>query len=132
MNRKICFRGRRLDNGEWVYGDLEYNRAKNKARIHTYNDEGEYKCQYVVDQDSIGQFTGLTDKSGKEIYEGDIVEAYDLDGDFAFMGAVRYVLPDVGFGIDKGTGGTLESFEGRMTYTIVGNFHDNLSLLNEK
>lgn len=75
MNRQIKFRGKRLDNGEWVYGDLEYNRARNIARIHTYDDDGEYLMQHLVEHESVGQFTGITDESGKEVYEGDILEA---------------------------------------------------------
>ncbi|WP_290083926.1 YopX family protein, partial [Paramuribaculum intestinale] len=73
MNRTIKFRGKRLDNGEWVYGDLEYNRAKNIARIHTYDEDGEYLIQHSVDPATVGQFTGLLNKNGKEIYEGDIL-----------------------------------------------------------
>lgn len=130
--RQIKFRGKRLDNGEWVYGDLEYNRAKNIARIHTYDNNGEYLMQHLVKPDTVGQFTGLTDKNDSPIYDGDIVEAYDLDEELAFMGAVRYALPDAAFGIDKGTGASLEPFEGNMTYKVVGNFHDNIESLNGK
>lgn len=132
MNRQIIFRGKRLDNGEWIYGDLEYNRAKNIARIHTYDNNGEYLMQHLVKPDTVGQFTGLTDKNDSPIYDGDIVEAYDLDEELAFMGAVRYALPDAAFGIDKGTGASLEPFEGNMTYKVVGNFHDNIESLKQQ
>ena len=74
----------------------------------------------------------MKDSTGSEIYEGDIVEAYDLDEELAFMGAVRYALPDAAFGIDKGAGASLEPFEGNMTYKVVGNFHDNIESLNGK
>ena len=132
MERQIKFRGKTINEGEWVYGDLEYNRAKNIARIHTYDEKGEYLMQHLVEPESVGQFSGLLDKNDSPIYEGDIVEAYGLDEELAFMGAVRYALPDAAFGIDKGTGASLEPFEGNMTYKVVGNFHDNIESLNDK
>ena len=132
MERQIKFRGKTINEGEWVYGDLEYNRAKNIARIHTYDEKGEYLMQHLVEPESVGQFSGLLDKNDSPIYEGDIVEAYDLDEELAFMGAVRYALPDAAFGIDKGTGASLGPFEGNMTYKVVGNFHDNIESLNGK
>ena len=72
--RTIRFRGKSPRTGEWLYGDLEYNRKKGIARIHSYNDEGEYIGQQEVDKETIGQSTELYDENGSEIYEGDIVD----------------------------------------------------------
>lgn len=74
MNREIKFRAMRADNGEWVYGDLEHNPAKDITRIHTYDTEGNYEGQHIVTPESVCQFTGLRDIKGTEIYDGDILD----------------------------------------------------------
>ena len=68
--RTFIFRGKTLEGSKWVFGDLEYRRAEKRSFIHTYTDTGEYDKQYEVTNESVGQYTGLCDKCGFEIYEG--------------------------------------------------------------
>lgn len=63
--REIKFRGR-TPSGEWVCGDLHIMTIH--PHIHT-----NFCSKFIIDSDTIGQFTGLHDKNGKEIYEGDII-----------------------------------------------------------
>ena len=71
MNREIKFRGKRIDNGEWVYGDLLH--FGNKTEILRDIQCGPNESIKVIPE-SVNQFTGLYDKDGKEIYEGDILQ----------------------------------------------------------
>lgn len=74
--REILFRGKRKDNGEWVYGDLVHwwGRHNTKPDIQIYNNVQRFN----VIPESVSEFTGLTDKNGKKIFEGDIVDIKDF------------------------------------------------------
>lgn len=74
--RTIKFRGKRLTDGNWIYGDFFRNRGLSfiasdgiaENPLATWRD-------YNVDPETVGQFTGLYDKNGKEIYEGDLIKS---------------------------------------------------------
>ena len=117
--REILFRGKRSDDNEWVFGDLEHNG----------NHIPKYVDGYTVAPSTVGQFTGLTDKNGKKIFEGDrcrvsrpCVLAY---GKIAFQNGCFWF-------VDDGPGGMLRLCDVKMNgfeIEVIGNIHDNPELL---
>lgn len=142
--REILFRGKRIDNGEWTEGyyyKAKYCRTDDELcdyiTVPHPKEYNEPSSRYIVDPDTVGQYTGLTDKNGKKIFEGDIVLVPYIDPIFKctwndtspceeaivkYCNGVFYVEY-----IESGDKFTLSAMDGYMK--IVGNIYDNPELL---
>ena len=123
--RQIKFRAKTLTNSHWVYGNLV---IRDKECVSIRNS----KSEPWVDPETVGQFTGLTDCNGKEIYEGDIVRY----GEFIYHviefkhGMFGYTLMDGWFvGYGGNTNFTFNSLDKSKEHEVIGNIHDNSELL---
>ena len=130
--REILFRGRRIDNGEWVYGS--YAQQYDCHEILLEHVESEYGFdRYHVDPETVGQYTGLKDKNGKRIFEGDFVrlDKYVKKAFDVYDGVIRYGRG--GFYISEfeplHSLNTIANAEGVLRGEVIGNIHDNPELL---
>lgn len=134
MNREILFRGVRPDNGEWVYGYLleAVNCITDKKSTFiveqdaTYFGYGEFAGSFEVIPETVGQFTGLVDKNGNKIFEGDIIakgfDRYEVRWNAEQMRWGTYLNDYELAGFTKFS----EPF-----FEIIGNIYENKELLED-
>ena len=124
MQREILFRGKIVDTGEWVEGSLIGNDVI-VGKIVEF--EEDYFCTefwYKVDTETVGQYTGMTDKKGKKLFEGDIYSMGEKN-------ILYVVIFDKSQFIGKQVGNrSLAGLEyWKSDIEIIGNIHDNTELL---
>ena len=133
--RQIKFRGKRADNGEWVQG---YFVEDGFYCIWSHN-EDDFLTQHLIDPDTLGQFTGLTDSNGKEIYEGDI---FTVNGKYprvmlwdkmcwALM-PTEYFHDEIFWVMNLQHPGVDWWDEFADEFEVIGNIHDNPELITNQ
>ncbi|WP_281798549.1 YopX family protein [Prevotella pallens] len=132
MKREILFRGKDFLKEEWVYGDLV--KTKNFVAIKRTN--GDYFHPTQVSPNTVGQYTGLKDKDGREIYEGDILQYIGKrrdnmnkvyrrkvvfhEGMFALLSKELPAYSALNYHCME---------DGRSAWSVIGNIHDNPELI---
>lgn len=133
--REILFRGRRVDNGGWENGSLVYARMGTSEEQASIADKMTAYHTPVIPE-TVGQYTGLTDKNGTKIFEGDIVR-YELH-DIRNTAVIKYGSPKedslcYGWYLDDNNGNTAflvcKSWIKDYNCQVIGNIHDNPELL---
>ena len=152
---EIMFRGKRKDNAEWVYGNFVRGCVNDFAYIVEFGNKELCRNYVEVIPSTVGQYTGLTDKNGKKIFEGDIIRYADLYDYNCYLESIDnpeaydnidlgniWTIDEVVYGIRFGypafdlnehdfeTNGLSELSEsGQFFYEVIGNIHDNPEFL---
>lgn len=124
MKREVKFRAKDADTGRWRYGDLLTSNGTD-FEISDWDDVS--FGRYSVTEETAGQFTGLTDKNGNLMYEGDVVR----NGDGGYLYVIEW--HDCGlFGKQIGSSSYIGLTVWRDRLVVIGNIHDNPELLKVK
>lgn len=147
--REIKFRGKREDNGEWVYGafipdatEPTHGDMVTWGFIRYYDKYSSKMVTTEVERETVGQFTGLTDKNGKKIFEGDIIEigGYKyviMYGEFDSNVIKKYCefyeckKHHKGYGLFARCDDDDCIIENNRAMAVIGNIHENPELLKE-
>lgn len=136
MEDRYLFRGKRIDNGEWVEGYLSYPFCTKKGNESYYfyaKDSLGFFCRCVVDASTICQCTGLKDRNGNLIWENDIVaywDTYSTESGYTEADCIGKVVWDdetISFQVTNRL--SAESYEVLDECNVIGNKFDNPELL---
>lgn len=132
MSREILFKAKRLDNGEWVEGGYFSEPYTDKTFIIRWNSTGMGFNEFIeVNPETVCQYTGLTDKNGKKIWENDIVQRTDLhDAKKPSIGFIEYDVENTAFLIRwVDVVNYSATYPWKEKIEVVGNIFDNPELL---
>ncbi len=129
--REILFRGKQRRNGQWIYGNYIGLDDDNTFICPRHEEASSLSCidlvrlsMESVNPETIGQYTGETDKNGKKIFEGDIVRVNDKFIDTVVFGTGCFCMDKQIMMYEF----TYQYFDG---IEVIGNIHDNPELLKE-
>ena len=128
--REIIFKAKRKDNGEWVEGLLWKKKYdSNKIFISCFPDKDDNEEVFVVEPDTICQYTGLTDKNGRKIWENDIVVIPVENGYFL----VEWSDTEARWQMNNEEDAFIVDFDNYWSYQVevIGNVFDNSELLEK-
>lgn len=129
MNREILFRGKDLETGKWLYGN--FVKTPNHVYISTCGEAFPKK----VEPETVGQYTGLTDKNGTKIFENDILQVncnchgYEIGRVCVYYKFAMYLCDTIYGDIDFDTLGMLNA---NYQLDVIGNVYDNPELLESE